>query len=65
MSQHLVESGVTLFWLVWLAVIILQGATLSDLVRSLQRKVEEQCSRENRTEHLSWCVCVCVCWHLY
>lgn len=36
------------------AVIVLQGASVYDLMQAFQRKVEEQCNREGKTEHLSW-----------
>ncbi len=36
------------------AVIVLQGATVQDLMQAFQRQVEKLCEREGRTSHLSW-----------
>ena len=36
------------------AVIVLQGATVRDLMQAFQRKVEKQCAKDGRTRHLSW-----------
>ena len=36
------------------AVIVLQGATVQDLVLAFQRQVEKICEKEGRTKHLSW-----------
>ena len=36
------------------AVIVLQGASVSDLIQSFQRELEERCSRDGHTPHLSW-----------
>lgn len=37
-----------------IALIVLQGVTVSELMQALQRKVEKQCTKEGRTKHISW-----------
>lgn len=36
------------------AVVVLQGATVQQLMQAFQKKLEEICRKESRTRHLSW-----------
>lgn len=38
------------------AVIVLQGATVLDLMRAVEKEISRRCFRVGRTSHLSWCV---------
>ena len=38
------------------AVIVLQGATVKDLLKAFEIKVKKQCAEQGRTTHLNWCV---------
>ena len=38
----------------YLAVIVLQGATVQDLMQTFENKVEENCKKQALTTHLSW-----------
>lgn len=38
------------------AIIVLQGATVQDLMRAVEKETAIRCVRAGRTSHLSWCV---------
>ena len=37
-------------------IIVLQGATVQDLMRAVEKETALRCVRAGRTSHLSWCV---------
>ena len=44
----------TQFFYLVTAVIVLQGATVQDLMRAVEKETARRCVRAGRTSHLSW-----------
>ena len=36
------------------AIIVMQGATVADLMRTVEKVVRRRCARSGQTEHISW-----------